>query len=109
MSSAVRWWLRPGVLAVAAINLGVGLVLAVMLWWARAGSEATSFFSELTSSLLHSAVYGLSFGAAMPLLAGRGQRWRWLWVLAGLVVVSAAATAVIQLGLARLGHLDPDE
>lgn len=101
--------IRARLLVVLGLNACVGLLMAIVLWWNRS-EESESFASHLAPSFIHAGIYGASFALVMPYL---GQRlgflrapWNWISIALALGVIAAASTAVIQIWLLQLGHVD---
>jgi sensor histidine kinase YesM len=83
-----------------ALNIFVGLLVALLLARLPIHASRIGLRAEILSSLIHSIVYGLSFGLAMPYLAGRLERlrfpWNWFAVVFSIGMISITATGAIQ-------------
>lgn len=75
----------------------------MVLWWFQARGEVPLLPAYLTDSLIHSSVYAASFGLLMPYLGERlaalRAPWNWIWIVASLALLAAAATLLVQLCL----------
>src|SRR2546423_10272865 len=81
------------------LNTSIGLLIAIGLWWFHAKGDAPLLPAYLTDSLIHSSVYGAMFGLAMPYLGERLAAlrfpWNWIWIVASLALIAAAATLAV--------------
>lgn len=94
------------------LNASLGLLFEITLWWSQTRGDKLMLSAYLTSSLIHSCVYGVMFGTAMPYLGERLAAlrfpWSWAWAVSSLALVAAVATLVVQSCLRVLGYL-PEE
>jgi two-component system sensor histidine kinase AlgZ len=84
-----------------ALNVFVGLVVSLVLARLHTTSHDQALRVEIFSSLVHSTIYGLSFGLPMPYLAGRLEAlrfpWNWCALLSLLIMISILSTFVVQI------------
>jgi two-component system sensor histidine kinase AlgZ len=101
---------RTRVLVTLGLNVCIGLLMAVVLWAAQPGGKEQPFASHLAPSFIHAGVYGASFGLLMPYLGERvgflRAPWNWITIAVSLLMIAAGGTAVIQVWLLELGHVD---
>lgn len=94
------------------LNASLGLLFEMMLWWSQTRGDKLMLSAYLTSSLIHSCVYGVMFGTAMPYLGERLVAlrfpWNWVWIVTSLVLIAAVATLVVQFCLQGLNYLPAD-
>ncbi len=96
------------VLKLLAVNTAVGIVIALLLSWIanHDGRQALSF--QLTTSFIHSTIYGLSFGLSAPYLAQRfelfSRGWRWPFAIVCIASLALASTFAVQSSLFALQH-----
>lgn len=107
---AKPWGAR--LLRLAWLNVTVGVALALIFWLTQRGG-AHSFSDEITASLIHAFAYGSAFGLLMPYLGERlaalRAPWGWISMTAALLLVSGAATLVVELCLLGSGLLRPEQ
>jgi sensor histidine kinase YesM len=95
------------------LNIFIGLVIALILFWAEAQSNQRGLPAQIVISLIHSTIYGLLFGLTMPYLAERLAAirrpvWNWISILISLGLLAALSTLAVQLSLLSLGFVRPD-
>jgi two-component system, LytTR family, sensor histidine kinase AlgZ len=102
----VRRRLRSRLLWTIGLNGAIGIVIALSIWTLRSHQDVHSLPGDLVDSLIHSAIYGITFGLAMPYLAERWMAFRLPWnlllVLASLVALALLTTLVVQVSLLAL-------
>ena len=95
--------LRLRLLWLIGLNAGAGLVIAIATWWSQSGWNVHLLPVHLADSFIHSAIYGTSFGLAMPYVAERlaifKAPWNWISIIASLWVIAIAATVIVELFL----------
>lgn len=94
-------------LKLVAVNTVIGLAIALLLSWLVSGAGEHLLVLEIKSSLIHSTIYGLSFGLAAPPLAQRLSSksipWNWIFGFICLGVIALLSTFTVQLSLFVLG------
>lgn len=90
----IRRRLRRRLLWTVGLNGGIGVLIAVSIWLLHTQENIQSLPTHLVDSLIHSAIYGITFGLAMPYLAERWIRFRFPWSLI-LVLVSLGGLALL--------------
>lgn len=97
-------------LKLAAVNTIIGLAIALLLSSLVSGTREQLLVFEIETSLVHSTIYGLSFGLAAPPLARRVSAkavpWNWIAGFVWLGVVAFLSTFAVQLSLFVLGLAD---
>lgn len=91
------------------LNFAIAFALAVTFWAAQAKAGHHNLSDEITASLVHSAIYGLLFGLAMPYLGERlaiiRPPWNWITIIAAVMLIAAVSTLLVEISLLRLGYL----
>jgi sensor histidine kinase YesM len=91
------------------LNGSAGLLIAVAIWFGHSHENIHSLPTHLWDSLIHSAIYGITFGMAMPYLAERWSAfrfpWSWMLVIASLLALAVITTMAVQTSLLTTGLL----
>jgi sensor histidine kinase YesM len=94
------------------LNVSIGILMAITLWWFQSSGDARLLPARLGASLIHSVAYGGMFGLAMPYLGERLVAlrfpWNWSWIVASLALIAAASTLVVQLCLLTFNLLSAE-
>lgn len=97
------------VVRVICLNFAVALALGLTFWMFQNKPIRYSIFDEIVGSLIHAAIYGLSFGAAMPYLGERLSNirppWNWVSIIGSLFLIAVFSTLLVQLSLLEIGYL----
>ncbi len=100
---------RIRLLHIVWLNLAIALALAFAFWTAQTKGSYLTLSDEIITSLIHSAIYGLMFGLAMPYLSERliiiRVPWNWAAIIASLLFTAFVSTMLVELCLAGLGYL----
>lgn len=91
------------------LNLAIALALAFAFWTAQTKGSYLTFSDEIITSGIHSAIYGLMFGLAMPYLSERliiiRVPWNWAAIIVSLLLNAFLSTLLVELCLSGLGYL----
>lgn len=91
------------------LNVLVAVAVALIWYWAKAGNDDGHLPSLITSSLIHSMIYGLMFGVLMPYIAERltplQRPWNWAWILISLAVIAVSSSLLVQTSLFSLRYI----
>jgi sensor histidine kinase YesM len=100
---------RAQLLRIMWLNFAIALALALAFWAAHAKINHHSLSDELIASLVHSAIYGLLFGLAMPYLGERlaiiRAPWNWASIIGAILFIAVTSTLLVELSLLGLGFL----
>ena len=103
--------LRLRLLWVIGLNAGAGLLIAIVTWWSQSGWNFHLLPLHLADSFIHSAIYGTSFGLAMPYLAERlatlEAPWNWTSIIASLAAIAIVGSVLVELCLLASGLATP--
>jgi two-component system sensor histidine kinase AlgZ len=96
-------------LRLVGLNTFVALALGLILFWSEAQNNQQTLRAQLTTSLIHSTIYGLLFGLTMPSLAERlaalRQPLRWAGITFALGLIAAISSLLVQLCLLGSGFI----
>jgi len=105
----IRNQLRRRLFWTVGLNGGAGLLIAVAIWAVQSHENIHSLPTHLGDSLIHSAIYGMTFGMVMPYLAERWAAfrfpWSWVLVILSLAGLAAVTTLAVQACLLATGLL----
>ncbi len=101
--------LSTRLLRLIGLNIFVGLAMGLILFWSEPQSNQQTLRAQLTTSLIHSTVYGLLFGLMMPAVAERltaiRPPWNWTGILSALGLIAAVSSLIVQLCLLGSGFV----
>lgn len=99
-------WKR--VLRLLAVNTAIGIVIGLLLSWIASHNGREVLSLAITTSLIHSTIYGMSFGLSAPYLAQRlelfSPLWRWLFAPVCVASLALASTFAVQSSLFALRY-----
>jgi two-component system sensor histidine kinase AlgZ len=88
----------------------IALAMGLILFWLEAQSDLESLRTQLVTSLIHSTIYGLTFGPLMPYIAERlaatRPPWNWAGILFSLGLIAALSSLLVQLCLLNFGFVN---
>ena len=91
------------------LNFAVAVALGFAFWTVQTKGSYLTLSDEIIASLIHSSIYGLTFGLAMPYLSERltiiRSPWNWTAIIASLLFVAFISTLLVELCLSELGYL----
>lgn len=90
------------------LNFAIALTLAFAFWTVQTKGSYLTLSDEIITSLIHSVIYGLTFGLAMPYLSERltmiRAPWNWAAIIASLLSLAFASTLLVELCLSAVGY-----
>jgi two-component system sensor histidine kinase AlgZ len=96
-------------LYVAGLNVLIALAMGLILYWSESQSDVETLRTQLITSLIHSTIYGLSFGLLMPYigerLAATRPPWNWAGILFSIGLIAALSSLMVQLCLLNFGFV----
>lgn len=97
-------------LHLAGLNVLIALAMGLILFWFEPHSDVETLRTQLTSSLIHATIYGLTFGLLMPHIAERlaatRPPWNWAGILFSLGLIAAFSSLLVQLCLLNFGYVN---
>jgi sensor histidine kinase YesM len=89
------------------LNIFVAVALGLILFWSESQNNQQTLRAQLTTSLIHSNIYGLLFGLMTPFAAERlaalRRPWRWTGITLALGFIAAASSLMVQAALLGSG------
>lgn len=102
--------LSTRLLRLIGLNISVALAIGLIFFWLESQSDEETLRSQLTTSLIHSTIYGLTFGLSMPYIAERlaptRPPWNWAGILFSLGLIAALSSLMVQLCLFNFGFIN---
>lgn len=97
-------------LHLAGLNVLIALAMGLILFWLESQSDVETLRTQLITSLIHSTIYGLSFGLLMPYIAERlaatRPPWNWAGILFSLGLIATLSSLMVQLCLLNFGFVN---